>query len=160
MAYIDSTDDGGNYYNVNFAVGSNAPNKRDDVLLVQWMLHRIYIDDPRFAPGPDRDIRMDGWIGPQTIRWITAFQRAIRRLGLRCLVDGRVDSARVSSEGSVSKTVYTIMWMNEALLESNPTVFGDATLDPSCPPELLAALATKDGSTGPYLEPVPATGGA
>src|SRR5262249_1622877 len=61
MAYIDRTSDpvGGDFYNANFAVGPNAPNKRDDVMLVQWLLHRVYMDHPSFT-APGDDLAIDG----------------------------------------------------------------------------------------------------
>jgi hypothetical protein len=163
MAYIGETGDGGNYYNVNYAVGYNAPNKRDDVLLVQWMLHRVFTDHPRFVRPEPRDLAIDGWIGPQTIKWIKAFQATIRKNGRPCAFDGRVDSAR-KSEGSISKAPYTILWMNSNFEVANPDVFFEPSSDPDCPTELLNALATNDGSKGPYIatiseQPVPATGG-
>jgi hypothetical protein len=168
MAYIGDTGDGGNYYNVNYAVGKNAPNKRDDVLLVQWMLHRVYIDHPQFFSPDGGDLDIDGWIGPKTIKWITAFQHDMRRLGQRCAVDGRVDSAR-KSMGAVSKAPYTILWMNGHMQIANPEVFENPSSDPDCPTELLSALATNDGSKGPFIAtvsdappgdvPVPSSGG-
>jgi hypothetical protein len=153
MAYIGTTGDGGNVYNVNYAVGTRAPNKRDDVLLVQWMLHRVFTDHPSFVPPDADDLAIDGWIGPRTVKWIKAFQVTVRRFGRPCALDGRVDSAR-KSEGSVSKAPYTILWLNGELLVANPTVFSDPSIDPDMPPELLSALATNDGSTGPYIATV------
>src|SRR5262245_18713562 len=94
VAYIGETNDGGNFYNVNFAVAARAPNKRDDVLLVQWLLHRAYTDHPRLLPPEAGGIAIDGFLGRQTITWMTAFQRDVRRLAQPCVVDGRVDSAR------------------------------------------------------------------
>ncbi len=163
MAYIGDTADGGNYYNVNFAVGLPAPNKRDDVLLVQWLLHRVYADHPFFVPPDGGDLAIDGFIGKQTVRWVTAFQADVRRLGQPCALDGRVDSAR-KSVGSISKTPYTILWLNAALRSANPAVFEDPGSDPDLPPELMAALQSNDGSAGPFIETVdenliPATGG-
>jgi hypothetical protein len=163
MAYIGDTADGGNYYNVNFAVGSRSPNKRDDVLLVQWLLHRVYLDHPFFSSPDGGDIAVDGFIGKQTIQWITAFQTDVRRLGQPCALDGRVDSARKSA-GSISKSPYTILWLNAALRSANPAVFEDPGSDPEMPTELMSALQSNDASSGPFVETVdsnliPATGG-
>jgi len=65
MAYVASSTDPRlpNFYNVNFPVGKNSPNKRDDVFLVQWLLHRVYTDSPSFT-AEDDDLAIDGWIGP------------------------------------------------------------------------------------------------
>lgn len=161
MAYLGRTIDESNYYNVNFAVGANSPNKRDDVMLVQWMLHRVYSDHPLLSPPESAPLKIDGWIGRQTIRWITAFQQDMRRAGRTCAVDGRVDSARKAA-GQVSKAPYTILWLNAVFLAANPGVFGDPARDPDAPLELLMALATNSGAAGPFEEPpmaIPASGG-
>lgn len=153
MAYIGTTGDGSNYYNTNYAVGIPAPNKRDDVLLVQWMLHRVFTDHPAFVPPENDGLAIDGWIGPHTIKWIKAFQATVRRSGRPCALDGRVDSARTAT-GAVSKTPYTILWLNVHLQLANPDAFADPSSDPDCPPELLSALATNDGSKGPFVATV------
>ena len=56
-------------YNVEQAVGQNSPNARGDVMLVQYLLHHLY---GNAAP----DLKVDGWIGPITLRWIKQFQIA------------------------------------------------------------------------------------
>jgi hypothetical protein len=159
MAYVHHSADG-DLYNVNFAVGANAPNKRDDVLLVQWLLYRAYTDHPLLAP-PGDDLAIDGWIGPETVKWITAFQTDMRRLGRPCAKDGRVDSARKPA-GAVSKAPYTIRYLNGAVMSANPDVFANPATDPDMPPELLSALAVNDASAGPFAEApvaVPSSGG-
>ncbi len=155
MAYIHHSPDG-DLYNVNFAVGLPAPNKRDDVLLVQWLLHRVYADHPLLSPPDGGGIAIDGWSGPQTVKWIRAFQADVRRLGRPCAKDGRVDSAR-KPVGLVGKTPYTILYLNGALLTANPDVYADPAGDPDMPTELLNALLVNDGSAGPFAG-VPAGG--
>lgn len=162
MAFRGEATDGGPYYNVNFAVGLNAPNKRDDVFLVQWMLFRIWTDYS-LPPLEGRMIKVDGWIGQQTIRYIAAFQAGVRAKGFSCHYDGRVDSAR-RAVASITKTFYTISWLNSYVAGGNPAVYADPAVDPDCPQEVLNSLATKTSAEGPYApapEPVvPATGGA
>jgi hypothetical protein len=153
MAYIATAGDGSNFYNVNFAVGVKAPNKRDDVFLVQWMLHRVYADTPSLQAPPPGDIDIDGWIGRQTVQWILAFQRDVRRFGNACAINGRVDSAR-QAQGSISKAPYTILWLNSAFLAANSTVYTNPASDTSCPQELLNALANNTAAAGPYVRSV------
>src|SRR4051794_36129347 len=153
MAYLGDTGDGGNYYNVNFAVGPRAPNKRDDILLVQWLLHRVYADHPLLTPPAPGDIATDGFVGPQTVEWITAFQADVRRLGRPCALDGRVDSAR-KSVGSISLAPYTILWLNSAFRAANPAVFADPGSDPDMPGELMSALMTNTAAAGPFVETI------
>lgn len=167
MAFQFETDDGGHGYNVNYAVGIKGVNRRDDVFLVQWMLHRIYTD-ALFQPVGGKKLKVDGYAGPQTVKWITAFQERVRAKGDACHVDGRVDSARKPT-ASVTRTVYTILWLNAYLRKYNPTAFANPAVDPTCPGELLAALAVNTGADGPYLpcpqaiparpQTVPPTGG-
>jgi hypothetical protein len=67
-----------------------------------------------------------------------------------------VDSAR-KPVGLVSKTPYTILYLNGALLTANPDVYADPGSDPDKPTELLSALLVNDGSAGPFAA-VPAGG--
>jgi hypothetical protein len=161
MAYVDSTEDPRfpNFYNVNFPVGKDSPNKRDDVFLVQWLLHRVYSDSQYFTSPDGGDIAMDGWIGPKTNRWIIAFQTDVRNLGEACVVDGRVDRARVGGVASITKTYYTIVWLNAFLLDANPAVYNNPSADPECPQELLSALANNSGGAGPYMPQAIPSGG-
>jgi len=161
MAYIETTVDDGSYYNVNFSVGANSTNKRDDVYLVQWMLHRVYNNHPLLAPPEKKRLKIDGWIGAQTIKWIKAFQSDMRRVGRECAFDGRMDSAR-KAFGAASNKPYTILWLNTVLLAANPKAYSDPASDPEAPLELLMALATNTAAAGPYEEqPIqaPASGG-
>ena len=50
MAFVSMDSNGTPFYPNNVAVGSGAPNKRDDVLLVQRMRHRIHIDSTAGLP--------------------------------------------------------------------------------------------------------------
>ncbi len=161
MAYLAPTVDGVGYYNVNFAVGNGATNRRDDVFLVQWMLQHIYKDDPTFFAPESKPLAVDGWIGPQTIKWIRAFQSDVIRRGFALHPDGRVDSAR-KAVGAVSKLPYTILLMNAFFHQANPKVFLNPASDPGVPKELLKALATNNGDAGPFENPpiqVPSSGG-
>jgi hypothetical protein len=161
LAYIGNTVDGGSYYNVNFAVGIRAPNKRDDALLVQWLLRHVYADHPLLTAPETKPLKIDGWIGAQTIRWIKTFQADMRRAGRACALDGRVDSARQPA-GTVNKLPYTILWLNAIFQAANPAVYADPGSDPQAPLELLTTLATNTDAAGPFEEEpmrIPASGG-
>lgn len=147
MAYTLPTASGHPCHNVNFSVGNQAVNKRDDVLLVQWLLHRIYKDRGR-APVGGVPMAIDGWIGPQTKNWITDFQRRMKENGESCHMDGKVDSARYQTS-MVTKTVYTIILMNQYLLAKNPKAHADPASDPDCPAELRMALKKGTAAAGP-----------
>ncbi len=103
------------FYNVEKAVGNSSPNEREDVRMVQYMIKNLY----RQAAS---DLVVDGWIGPITVQWIRKFQTKVKSLGGAILVDSRVDRA-LGSQGSVSKTPYTILYLNAYLKQGNPAAF-------------------------------------
>lgn len=132
-------------YNVEQAVGQNSPNARGDVMLVQYLLHHLY---GNAAP----DLKVDGWIGPITLRWIKQFQIDLKQHGYSIVADGRVDRAG-ATKSSVSKTFYTILWMQKLLFEKNPAAYA---LLPKYVP-----LSTKP-KPSPYSDAglvIPASGG-
>jgi hypothetical protein len=140
------------YYNVNLSVGSPGYSQPDDVLLVQWLLHRIHRDNTTrpWIP-PTDDLVMDGWIGPQTVTWIRSYQNALQKRGISCQVDGRVDRCpEYQPEASITRTVYTIVWMNVWLKNDNPQVYRNPVADPDCPKKLQAALLRNDGRLGAW----------
>jgi hypothetical protein len=84
MAFVDNTIDMGSdesqaeypfVYNVTFAVGYPGYNCRDDVYLVQYFLKKIW--ESSSAPQPAGEMKVDGWMGPITDRWIRRFQRGL-----------------------------------------------------------------------------------
>ena len=99
-------------YNVDQAVGPNAPNATGDVKLVQYMLRHSYGQQAA-------TLKIDGYIGPITIGWIKQFQEDSKKAGVNVLVDSRIDRA-FGQVSSISKTVYTILVLNRALLARNP----------------------------------------
>ncbi len=117
MAYL-VTGDGPNapkVYNVEQAVGANAPNSSGDVKLVQYMLRNYY-------GNAATQLAVDGWIGPVTISWIRRFQEDAKKAGANVLVDSRIDRA-FGQVSSVSQTTYTILLLNSALRSKNPAAF-------------------------------------
>lgn len=100
-------------YNVEQAVGTNSPNAKGDVTLVQYLLSGIY------GPG---SLKVDGWIGPITIGFIKRFQDEAKQGGNSVLADGRVDKA-FAYKSKVSNTVYTIILLNMACRQRNPAAF-------------------------------------
>jgi hypothetical protein len=69
------------FYDVEAAVGRGAPNKRDDLLLVQFFL-RVAMenaDSPGYMPPGQTQIDIDGHYGPQTQAYIDFFQQEAKR---------------------------------------------------------------------------------
>ncbi len=102
-------------YNVDQAVGPNAPNASGDVKLVQYMLRHYYGQ-------PAAHLKIDGYIGPITIGWIKQFREDSKKAGVNVRVDSRIDRA-FGQVSSISKTVYTILVLNSALLGKNPAAY-------------------------------------
>lgn len=126
-----------------------GPNKRDDVMLVQYLLKRVYQQGHRVQPPLNQtngtaQLKVDGLYGPKTQRAITDFQLEMRRKGQSIATDGCVDPERGdSTTSSISKTGYTISWLNQYFWSLYPELAQNIALDPECPPELKQSLSQK-----------------
>jgi hypothetical protein len=122
-----------------YTVGSaSAPNRHDDVMLVQFFLKRLF-DHEKVAFGP-LPLDIDGFCGPITVQWIQNFQRMLKQKGNPTSVDGRIDRAE-DVMSSISKTIYAIVQLNAKYKFHRPDLFDHIEFDPQCPPLLAAALA-------------------
>jgi hypothetical protein len=131
------------FYNLTMPVGVRAPNRRDDVLLVQYFLLEIYKNPAAHTPPlirPKGNLVVDGKFGPITRNWILKFQLDVRDRGKSVYPDSRVDRAR-GAESSITHTVYTIIHMNASFKKLRPDDFEHLEAAPDVPPELAAALA-------------------
>ena len=123
MGFIDSSPEAETsvFYNVVHAVGKNCPNLSDDVKLVQYLL-KIYYEAVSVDFRPQGNMTVDGVCGPVTRNWILKFQLdcSYEHPG-EILVDGRVDRIRNQSlYGSISKTIYTLSFLNSSAAHYNP----------------------------------------
>ena len=121
------------------------PNKRDDVMLVQYLLKRVYQQGETYNPplrgNGTKELKIDGMYGLQTQSAIEHFQLDMRRYGRNIATDGCVDSELGNSPfSSISKTGYTISWLNRLFWDLYPELAPDIRLDPECPPELKQAV--------------------
>jgi hypothetical protein len=147
MAFVDAytADDQTQkrFYNVNMAVGKNAPNRKDDVMLVQYMLKRIY-EKPVYQKATfskqQSVMLVDGLCGPITTQWIGRFQMDIRDgWGCSIVVDRRVDRAPKEAE-------YTISYINYAFKGHYPEIHANMPIHPDVPAEIRAALLLSPGA--------------
>ena len=143
MAFIDrDLEDpvrGYPFYNVNFAVGKNCPNYREDVLLVQFFLKRIYKSSMMQSQTPKGEMKVDGKCGPVTCNWILKFQIDMMNFGLKCYPDGVVNKAgnsKSNNVSSLSKTQYTIRMLNNGLRDLEPGLYKTLAVNPEVPAEL------------------------
>jgi hypothetical protein len=142
---VITTDDDGNYISVTYQDTVAAPNHRDDVMLVQFLLKKCWEEhgndvNPPLPPPPEPGtIKVDGYFGPITGRWITQMQILQNQRGHPATVDGRVDRAH-GITGSISHNVYLIVRLNATLRDVDPAAFGSPSVDTGWPSELIAAI--------------------
>jgi hypothetical protein len=147
MAFIDrdiENPEDAPFYNVNFAVGKNCPNYREDVLLVQFFLKRIYMIDGMTGLKPKGNMTVDGKCGPVTQNWIRKFQIDMMNRGLKCYPDGLVNKAGNTTGnkvGSLSHTFYTIRLMNNGMRTGDRQLYKSLAVNPEVPDELRAMFA-------------------
>ena len=154
MAFVDTLDrdDLKKFYNVDFTVGENAPNRQDDVMLVQYILRRLY-QNPTFSTGdntlsttaPKGDMKVDGVCGPVTLNWIFKYQLDMRQLGDPVFADKRVDRAANHDAFSKLNRLYSIVLMNAQYRNRHREEYFNLPFQPDAPAPLRAALL-KGGS--------------
>jgi hypothetical protein len=179
MAQVDHWEDGDGdldldpFYNVTMAVGpvGTAPNRRDDVLLVQYLLTNIvgtvvvgpdgssWVPPNVVGPGWDvwvppktaKSIQVNGRMDPGTAAWIKSYQNS---LSLK-LKDGRIDRA-LGSLTSNTLSRYTILYLNHHFQNAQPKKFEALEDDSEAPDKLRIAisLSRKHGAKGlPMISP-------
>jgi hypothetical protein len=95
------------------AVGRGAPNRRVDVLLVQFFLYvTAQNSEDSWGWSIDRAVAkptIDGAYGPITQNWIDRFQKRIARKPSRgIIVDGRVDPIPLQGSSVSVNTMYML----------------------------------------------------
>ncbi len=126
------------YYTVDAAVGPGCPNRRDDVLLVQYFLRAIFqgVGEAHSEP-----IVASGVADGATFQGILGFQNFGRNRGWNIATDGRVDApAGRQNWGPASGAPYTIFYLNVGFAIARPNDWPDVGRAADCPPELRRAL--------------------
>jgi hypothetical protein len=132
-----------NFYNVDAAVGRGAANRRDDVLLVQYMLRENFklLNTFKRDPFPGGPVEVDGSAGPQTLAAILHFQKTLKKGGSSIATDGRVDPpVNEGTVGSISNTQYTILFLNLGFKDARPQDFPRLSQATDCPVEIRQRL--------------------
>lgn len=131
------------YYNVSQSVGRGGVNRRDDTLLVQYLLKKAF-EVKTYAPmKPAQPLAIDGNCGPVTNSYILAFQKRGNVLNpeSETTTDSLVDHARGGGiAGSISGKLYTIAALNKALHDNFPEIFADPLRANDMPMELKLIL--------------------
>ena len=138
-------------HTVDQAVGTGCPNRRDDVLLVQFFL-KVVSDGPErslLTPGGFPPLHIDGLWGPISQAYLDQYiqVKSAENPASQLSEDGRVDpvvSGRVS--GSMTGLIYTILALNKTYQNvRGPTALQNITTDPLFPPELRPSLQIING---------------
>jgi len=129
-------------YNIDASVGPSSPNRRDDVLLVQYFLKSINDQRSLFTPpftalplAAQEVLKVDGIAGPVTFRAIRHFQDQAVARGRAVTPDGRVDKA------TRTNAVNTMSVLNNFFFIIRRNDFKNIALATDCPPELKNSLA-------------------
>jgi hypothetical protein len=144
VAFRDISDIEGipTFYNLTMAVGDGAPNKRDDVMLVQFLLSEVHKGATAFVPAipkPTGELKVDGIYGPVTRRFLLNFQTQVQKMGIAIAADGRADKVVRGVISSISRTIYTVFFLNIKVAQVRPD-FQDLHLSSDVPDELAFQL--------------------
>jgi len=125
------------FWGISQDVGWGCTNHWADVMLVQYMLSAAW-----FEAG----LTCDGIFGPKTAAAIKSWQKAY---GPALKADGKIDAVNGSNlRSSVSKTIYTMLALNEEFVKYMSTKYDNIKTDPKLPPELRSELTIRGGSGG------------
>lgn len=143
-------------YNVDYSVGQGGTNLKDDVMLVQSLLHILYVEntDPELTakyPSPltgDTDFAIDGICGSDTKRCIAAFKSQARAIGFDLYADSIMDPLRKNDPSvlsKVSKSQYSLAVLLDqahqaAERSGNVDKIDNLPWHPDTPPPLQSAL--------------------
>jgi peptidoglycan hydrolase-like protein with peptidoglycan-binding domain len=109
-------------YDLGFAVGPNGPNVFSDVMLVQVLMKMANF--ARFAGGSgpveaSRNIKVDGFYGPQTDRLIRAFE-ANRKSARLLLVEDGVFEPSIRDGFTRTGVLFKIVHLNRMAKQQSP----------------------------------------
>ena len=133
-------------YTIDQAVGAGCPNKRDDVLLVQFFL-KVNAEGPQktqYTPPSKGPITCDGIWGPNSQAYLDQYISANSAANpvAPLTQDGRVDPVSGGKFlGAIHGNLYTIMSLNNSYrLVRGMAALADITTDGLFPSELRPSL--------------------
>jgi hypothetical protein len=130
-------------YNVSYGIGYVGVNSRDDVMLVQYLLKKIW-ERVKGAMPPAGNMVVDGWMGPTTDRWIRDYQsgRVFDPPQPSLMVhDGIVDRAMGGEDTPIQHRTWTIIMLNVGFKKKYPELYYTLPAAPDLPPLLASSLA-------------------
>jgi hypothetical protein len=131
-------------YNLDFPVGPGMPNRFVDVLLVQALMKisNFFRASPGLGPvESSREIKVDGFFGPQTKRMIKAFE-ANRKAASKLLVDDGIFEPSTRDGFTGKGVLFKIIHLNRMAKEASPfgNVYNALPFNPETHPLLRHAL--------------------
>lgn len=121
------------FWNVSSSVGYGCPNKKGDVLLVQYLLNSL----ARIQNQPKRLLVPDGKFGGKT--WARIKQVQIEDLAVPDGMISAIDGSRLYSPNK--KGLYTIILLNRYIWVQLRHYYMDIRRDPKCPADLIQILS-------------------
>ncbi len=130
------------FYNVDLTVGPGSPNRRDDVLLVQFFIKSVFDNTSRFNPPfaplplqPGRVFKVDGIAGPITFGAIKHYQATLAAQGTLMLDKDRVERAGRGTG------ITTILFLNRDFKSVRGNDFNNIGMAADCPLDLKDAVS-------------------
>jgi hypothetical protein len=149
MASIDTVRTGKEgrmlFYDLDHAVGPGAPNRRDDVLLVQYFMKQVP-NSRRFQSAPfPAPLNVNGIADQSLFANIRHFQAACRKINpLLSVVDGKIDPVPGDKNRSpTSKAQYSIINLNLLFRDARPIDYERVSEAADCPADLRKQLAPR-----------------
>jgi hypothetical protein len=130
------------FFNVDGVVGAvPAENRREDVLLVQFLL-KIIGDSPEATSDPAavaacKQVKPTGVIDPATVAAITASQQSAKKNNPNVVVDGRISPAK---GGYSYGATWTVVRLNKSAQKRHKGNWPRIDKIPGCPDELKATV--------------------
>jgi len=130
------------YFDISDRVGFGCPNRRDDVMLVQYLLKKTYsvgaltLRQPVMPPG---GVRVDGRFSYHDQYMILHYQFQQCYGGRGGFIDGIISPTHGNFTAS-AQVQYTIIYLNLGLLAFFPQVHDDPVSESDFPPQLLHVL--------------------
>lgn len=155
MVFLDTGNNGNRgFYNVTKAVGYGCSNLMDDVKMVQFFLKRINRAHQFYKTS--ETMKVDGYCGPITRRWIVQFQIYCRKQGNNYMIDGIVDKAGNENNpdkmySSISKTIYTVRALNNGMFWLDREVYQTLSTNSKVPDDVRLIFKKAQAESKPEI---------
>jgi hypothetical protein len=136
------------FYNVDAAVGKNCPNRRPDVLLVQYLLNEC-CKSPNFSyirisvMDDEKYMTVSGTWESHWNTYLANFANQLKHSGRTVVQDGRVDPVAVLPRGPIHHHQYLMLYLNLGYALLRPKDFPRMAEVADCPVELRPLLKPK-----------------